>query len=672
MTKAVADRVQALRTLLDDYNYQYYVLDAPTVTDAEYDQLFRELQHLEKEHPDLVTADSPTQRVGAAPLKAFGSVTHAVPMLSLENAFTDVDIEDFDQRIKDRLHTTQPITYCCEPKLDGLAINLRYEKGSLTQAATRGDGVTGEDVTANVRTIRAIPLKLRGKNIPDLLDVRGEVFMHKKGFQALNAAALEKDEKQFANPRNAAAGSLRQLDSSITAKRPLSFYAYGVGAVTDAALPSKHSEIIARLKLWGIPVNKFTHVVDGAKGCLTYYEKLQKTRDSLPYEIDGVVYKVDDKIQQEKLGFVSRAPRWAVAHKFPAEEVYTLIEAVEFQVGRTGAITPVARLKPVFVHGVTVSNATLHNMDEVQRKDIHIGDTVIVRRAGDVIPEVVGAIAERRPRNAKKIHLPTHCPVCDSEIEHIPGEAIARCTGGLYCPAQQKEAIKHFASRRAMNIEGLGDKLADQLVEAGLLKSVADIYLLDKDELAALERMGGKSAQNLLDEIEKSRNTTLPRFLYALGIREVGEATAKNLATYLKTLEAIQTADIETLQTVPDVGPIVAEHIYHFFQEAHNREVIRRLLQAGLHWEAVATVDHLPLLGKTFVLTGSLSHFSRDDAKEKLEALGAKVSGSVSAKTHYVIAGEEAGSKLEKAKALGVKILDENDFIKLMDAQSKR
>lgn len=667
MTKAVEDRIQALRATLNTYNDQYYVLDAPTVSDAEYDQLFNELKQLESQHPALITPDSPTQRVGAAPLKAFGSVTHGIPMLSLDNAFTEEDIDDFNHRIQDRLRTTHTVSYCCEPKLDGLAINLRYENGLLVQAATRGDGVTGEDVTTNVKTIRAIPLRLKGKDWPALLDVRGEVFMSKKGFQQLNAVAAQKNEKQFANPRNAAAGSLRQLDSSITAKRPLSFYAYGVGAVTDAILPEKHSEIIARLALWGLPVNPLTQVVEGAKGCFAYYEKLQQLRDSLPYEIDGVVYKVDDKTLQEKLGFVSRAPRWAVAHKFPAEEVYTLIEAVEFQVGRTGAITPVARLKPVFVHGVTVSNATLHNMDEVQRKDIHIGDTVIVRRAGDVIPEVVSAIADRRPRNAKKIHLPTHCPICQSDIEHIPGEAIARCTGGLYCPAQQKEAIKHFASRRAMDIEGLGDKLSDQLVEAGLLKSVADIYTLDKNALAALDRMGGKSAQNLLDEIEKSRSTTLPRFLYALGIREVGEATAKNLATYLKTLDAIQAADLDTLQTVPDVGPVVAEHAYHFFREAHNRDIIHRLLKAGVHWAPIATADNLPLLGKTFVLTGSLSHFSRDAAKEKLEALGAKVSGSVSAKTHYVIAGEEAGSKLEKAKSLGVTILDEKAFLALIE-----
>lgn len=660
-------RVKFLKEALEEYNYAYYVLDAPSITDAEYDQLYRELKQLEKEHPELLTPDSPTQRVGGEPLKMFAEVKHDVPMLSLENAFTDEDIEDFDQRIRDRLNAKHDIDYVCEPKLDGLAITIRYEHGRLVYAATRGDGYTGEEVTENIRTIRMIPLQLRGKDFPAILDVRGEVFMSKLGFLQLNQAAQEKGEKIFANPRNAAAGSLRQLDSKITATRPLEMYCYGLGKVDDAfKAPLTQMEWLMLFKQWGLRVNPHLELARGPKACLTYYERLSQKRAKLPYEIDGVVYKVNQLNLQDKLGFVSKAPRWAIAHKFPAEEVYTVIEAVEFQVGRTGAITPVARLKPVFVHGVTVSNATLHNMDEIQRKDIHVGDTVIVRRAGDVIPEVVSVIAERRPRDAKAIHLPKQCPVCHSDIEHIPGEAIARCTGGLYCVAQQKEAIKHFATRRAMDIEGLGDKLVDQLVDVGLLKNVADIYTLNHDELAALPRFGDKSASNLLTEIQKSLSTTFPRFLYALGIREVGEATAKALASHFKSIDALEKANVDELQKVSDVGPVVAKHIAHFFHESHNRVVIQQLLKAGIHWETPKAAYHQPLSGQTFVLTGTLASLSRDEAKEKLEALGAKVAGSVSAKTQVVVAGEAAGSKLDKARALGIKVINEDEFKKLI------
>jgi len=654
--------IAQLREQINNHNYRYYVLDDPLIADAEFDQLFKRLQTLEKQYPELITSDSPTQRIGAPPLKAFASVAHAIPMLSLDNAFTEEDIRAFDQRIHERLGVTKDIEYCCEPKMDGLALSIRYENGRLIQAATRGDGEVGEDVTENVKTIKMIPLHLRGHDYPSVLEVRGEVFMSKKGFAALNKQAAEKDEKVFANPRNAAAGSLRQLDSHITAKRPLELYCYGVGVVKGKHLPKKHSEMLAHLSQWGLRVSPLIKVVHGIEGCLAYYQHMMTKRDSLAFEIDGVVYKVNSLAEQEELGFVTRAPRFAIAHKFPAEEAYTTLEAVEFQVGRTGALTPVARLKPVYVHGVTVSNATLHNQDEITRKDIHIGDTVIVRRAGDVIPEVVGVVKARRPKQTKKIVFPKHCPVCHSTIEKIPGEAIARCTGGLFCPAQRKENIKHFASRRAMDIEGLGDKLVDQLVDAQLLSSVADIYHLSQDQLQELERMGEKSAQNILVEIQKNKKTTLARFLYALGIREVGEATAKQLAQHFKTLPALQAATEEALQSVPDVGPVVATHIAHFFHEPHNRNVIQQLIKAGIHWEAVKTSSSLPLQGKTFVITGTLSDLSRDEAKEKLEMLGAKVAGSVSSKTSYVVVGEDPGSKLDKAKELGVAILDEKAF----------
>lgn len=656
------EKLDHLREQINEHNYRYYVLDDPLISDAEYDVLFQQLKSIEAQYPELITPDSPTQRVGAAPLKEFAEVKHTVPMLSLENAFDDEDIINFDQRIHDRLGTHAEIQYCCEPKLDGLAISLRYENGLLVQAATRGDGTTGEDVTENIKTISMVPLRLRMNNPPAILEVRGEVFMSKAGFEKLNTAASKKGEKVFANPRNAAAGSVRQLDSRITASRPLEIFFYGAGQVKGLVLPDQHYEVLQYLASAGLRVSHLIKVVTGTQGCVDYYQKIAKNRDKLAFEIDGVVYKVNQIKQQEKLGFVSRAPRWAIAHKFPAEEVNTIIEAVEFQVGRTGAITPVARLKPVHVHGVTVSNATLHNMDEIQRKDIHIGDTVIVRRAGDVIPEVVGVVKERRPQQIKKIHLPKNCPVCHSSIEQVEGEAVARCTGGLFCPAQRKENIKHFASRRAMDIEGLGDKLVDQLVETDLIHSIADIYDLTQTQLSNLERMGDKSASNLLEQIEKSKSTTLPRFLYALGIREVGEATAKQLALHFKTLSAVQKATEEELQTVPDIGPVVAAHIAHFFHEPHNKKIIEKLITSDVHWEAIKENRDAPLTGKTFVITGTLSDMSREEAKEILEKLGAKVSGSVSAKTSYVVVGADPGSKYEKAKTLGVAILGDDAF----------
>jgi DNA ligase (NAD+) len=659
----VKKEIETLRDQINEHNYRYYVLDDPEISDAEFDRLFSRLKSLESEHPSLVTDDSPTQRVGAAPLKTFAQVEHHIPMLSLENAFDDDDIKAFNQRIQDKLKTEHEIEFCSEPKLDGLAISIRYEDGLLVQAATRGDGTTGEDVTANIRTIKMIPLKLHGKHFPKVVEVRGEVFMSKKGFEQLNKQAEKKQEKVFANPRNAAAGSLRQLDPRITASRPLEIYFYGMGQLEGVAPPKKQNELLAMLSSWGLRVNPLAKTVKGAEGCLVYYQQIGKKRESLPYEIDGVVYKVDSIADQEKLGFVSRAPRWAIAHKFPAAEVHTTIESVEFQVGRTGALTPVARLKPVHVSGVTVSNATLHNMDEIERKDIRIGDQVIVRRAGDVIPEVVGVVpGQQRSKDSKKIHLPKSCPVCHSAIEHVEGEAVARCTGGLICAAQRKETIKHFASRRAMDVEGLGDKLVEQLVDLNLIQSVADIYDLSKSQLSDLDRMGEKSAQNLLDEIEKSKNTTLARFLYSLGIREVGEATAKQLALSFATLPAIQSATEEELQSVPDVGPIVATHIAHFFQEPHNKQIIKKLIEAGVHWPEVKAAKHLPLMGKTFVITGTLTNLSREEAKERLEKLGAKVAGSVSSKTSYVVVGADPGSKYEIAKELNIEILDDDNF----------
>ncbi len=664
----IAAHITQLRSEIEEHLYRYHVLDAPTISDAAYDQLFRELEQLEAAHPEYVTPDSPTQRVGAKPLAGFGEIRHRVAMLSLENAFSESEVQAFWQRINDRFPHIKSIDLTCEPKLDGVAVNLHYEKGKLIYAATRGDGETGEDITSNVRTIRMIPLHLRGTHLPEVLDVRGEIYISKKGFAALNEAAVRRDEKIFANPRNAAAGSLRQLDPKITAKRPLEFFAHGVGEMSGVDLPTAHFDCMRMLQAWGLRVSPDLIKVADSEGCLNYYQAMQARRAHLPYEIDGVVYKVNDYKIQQNLGFVARAPRWAIAHKFPAEEVMTTLLAVEFQVGRTGALTPVARLAPVAVAGVMVSNATLHNMDEIKRKDIHIGDKVMVRRAGDVIPEVVG-VAVRHAHHALEIHLPTMCPVCHSHVEHIAGEAVARCSGGLFCPAQRVQAILHFASRRAMDIVGLGDKLVEQLVAEGMISTIADLYHLTLSQLAQLERMAEKSADNLLAALDKSRTTTLARFLFSLGIREVGEATARQLAEHFRSLDALMIADTPALEQVADVGPIVARHIVAFFAEKHNVKVINDLRAAGVHWPALpARVSSGKLIGKTFVLTGTLNTLARDEAKEKLQALGAKVAGSVSAKTDFVVAGSDAGSKLAKAEALGVKVMDEAALLELLQS----
>lgn len=667
-------RVRELREAIDTHNYRYYVLDEPSVPDAEYDRLMRELVQLENEHPELVSADSPTQRVGAAPASAFASVRHEVPMLSLDNVFSEDEMRDFDRRVRERLEIEGAVRYACEPKLDGIAMSLLYRDGLLVRGATRGDGTSGEDITQNVRTIPSVPLKLRGSGFPQTLEVRGEVYMPRAGFDALNAACRERGEKVFVNPRNAAAGSLRQLDARITAQRPLEFCGYGVGLVADGALPGRHSEMLGKLQQWGFRINPESRVAEGVDECLRYYETLLARRDQLSYDIDGIVFKVDDIAQQRALGFVSRAPRWAVAHKFPAQEELTELLDVEFQVGRTGAITPVARLRPVFVGGVTVSNATLHNADEIERLGVRIGDTVIVRRAGDVIPQIVRVVPERRPGHARAIVFPQSCPVCGSPVERVEGEAATYCTGGLVCPAQQKETIRHFAMRRAMDIDGLGDKLVEQLVDSKLIATVADLYRLDAQTLTNLERMGAKSAQNLLDALERSKQTTLPRFLFALGIPEVGEATALALANYFGDLDAIMTMSVEQLQEVPDIGPVVAEHIQDFFATERNREVIRQLRDPviGVSWPALSMRrrEELPLAGKTFVLTGHLDSMGRDEAKAKLQLLGAKVAGSVSKKTDCVVAGPGAGSKLATAEQLGIEVLDEQAFLELLAGHS--
>lgn len=668
-TEAIEQQLEQLRDRIRQYNYEYYVEDAPSVPDAEYDRLFGELQQLETGHPQLITADSPTQRVGAAPLAAFSQVQHLLPMLSLDNAFDEDDLRNFDRRIRERLKTEHSIRYACEPKLDGIAVSLIYRKGVLQQGATRGDGNTGEDITQNVRTIDNIPLKLVGQDWPELLEVRGEIYLPKAGFAALNKRAVERGEKTFVNPRNAAAGSLRQLDSRITAERPLEMCAYSVGQVEGGTLPDSHSEILQQLRRWGMKINPEMAVVEGVEACLDYYRQLAEKRNSLSYEIDGIVFKVDDIGLQQQLGFVSRAPRWAIAHKFPAQEEMTQLLEVEFQVGRTGAITPVARLKPTFVGGVTVSNATLHNMDEVARLDVRIGDWVIIRRAGDVIPQVVSVIHDKRPADTQAVELPAQCPVCSADIERTEGEAVARCSGGVSCGAQRKEAIKHYASRKAMDIDGLGDKLVEMLVDKGQIQQLPDLYRLQHPQVAGLERMGDKSAENLLAAIEKSKDTQLARFLYSLGIREVGEATAKALVRYFGSLEAIMAADEEQLQAVPDVGPIVAKHVRLFFQQPHNLEVIRELRELGVHWqdETPVAVEELPLAGRTYVLTGTLEQLTRNEAKARLEALGAKVSGSVSAKTDQVFAGPGAGSKLAKAESLQVPVADEQALLALLD-----
>lgn len=666
---AVSDkeRVEKLREEINHHNYLYYVLDTPEIPDSEYDRLLRELQALEEKYPELITSDSPTQRVGAQPLSAFAEIRHLQPMLSLNNAFDEQEVMDFNRRAAERLNIKE-IVYAAEPKLDGLAISLLYEEGLLQRGATRGDGVTGEDVTQNVRTIEAIPLKLRGKDFPSRLEVRGEVIMTRSGFKQLNDMQIKKGEKVFANPRNAAAGSLRQLDAKISATRPLMFYSYAVGLVEGGSIPDTQTAVLAQLKDWGLPVNPEIRLVKGVQGCLGYYHDIEAKREQLDYDIDGVVYKVNKLAEQEQLGFVSRAPRWAIAHKFAAQEEMTKLLAIDVQVGRTGAITPVARLEPVHVGGVTVTNATLHNQDEIDRKDIRIGDTVIVRRAGDVIPEVVSSVKSKRPKNAKKYRLPARCPVCGSEVIRLENEAVARCTGGLFCDAQRKESIKHFASRRAMDIEGLGDKLVEQLVDTNLVHELSDIYHLDLETIAGLERMADKSAQNLLDALEKSKHTSLERFIYSLGIRQVGETTAKTLANYFGNLPALMQASEAELIEVSDIGPVVAESIVHFFREPHNATVIKKLQKAGVHWEDVLPdiEKPQPLAGKTFVVTGVLSDMSRDEAKSALQALGAKVSGSVSKKTDYVVVGENPGSKATKAEQLGVEMLDEDAFHKLL------
>lgn len=664
---ALTKQVETLKKSLNEHNYHYYVLDDPSIPDAEYDRLFRQLQAIEAAHPELLTEDSPTQRVGAEPLQAFEKVTHGIPMLSLDNAFNDDDFADFIRRAAERLSTKERIDFVCEPKLDGVAVSLLYKGGKLIQGATRGDGESGEDITHNVRTIKCIPLHLMGDGFPDLLEVRGEIVFPKAEFDLFNQSAVAKGEKPFVNPRNAAAGSLRQLDPNITAERALSMYAYSVGVSEGGMLPDNQFELMQQLKAWGIRVSPEVKLITDANACLTYYQDILARRNQLPYDIDGVVIKVNAFHQQEELGFVSRAPRWAVAYKFPPQEELTQLLDVEFQVGRTGAVTPVARLKPVFVGGVTVSNATLHNMDEVERMDLRIGDTVIVQRAGDVIPKVLKVVIEKRPLTTKKIQLPEVCPVCQSEIYRPVGEAIARCTGGLVCHAQMKEHIKHFASRKALNIEGLGDKLIEQLVDLGWLNNVADLFSLKHEQLAGLERMADKSADNILSALDKAKKTTLERFIYALGIREVGEATAKSLVKHFASLEAIQAAGEEALLKVEDVGPIVGKHILHFFAEPQNLNIIDALKASGIAWPQIeAEEGERPLEGNTYVLTGTLSEMSRDEAKAKLEALGAKVSGSVSKKTTAVIAGASAGSKLAKAEKLGVAVISEAELLSLL------
>lgn len=663
---------------IEQYNYEYYVLDQPTVPDVEFDRLFRRLQELEQTHPELKGPDSPTQKVGAKPLTAFAEVAHEVPMLSLDNAFGEQEFTAFLRRVRERGGVKAATTWCAEPKLDGLAVSLLYENGQLVQAATRGDGYTGEDITANVRTIRSVPLRLRGE-YPARLEARGEVFMHKAGFERLNEEHRQQGEKLFANPRNAAAGSLRQLDSRVTARRPLAFYAYAMGQVqpTRTLDDDSHYQRLQQLQDWGLPVCPEVRQLTSAAECEAYYQDILHRRDELSYEIDGVVFKVDDIASQEALGFVSRAPRWAIAYKFPAQEELTWLRGVDFQVGRTGAITPVARLEPVTVSGVTVSNATLHNQDEINRLGVKVGDRVLVRRAGDVIPQVTGVVHEERPATASPIEFPTTCPVCGSAVERVADEAVARCTGGLFCRAQRKEAIKHFASRKAMDIDGLGDKIVDQLVERDWVRSPGDLYQLTERELASLPRMGDKSAANLVQAIARSRSTTLPRFLYALGIREVGETTARNLAQHFGNLATLSSAGLEQLQEVPDVGQVVAEHLVNFFAEAHNQEVITQLTTGdrAVHWpepEAPAA-DKQPLAGKTYVVTGTLSQLTRSEAKAQLEALGARVSGSVSGKTTALVAGEKAGSKLAKAEQLGVPVLTEEalqDLLAQPDSQA--
>jgi DNA ligase (NAD+) len=665
---AAAARAGELKETLERYNYRYHALDDPEVPDAEYDKLMLELRALETQHPELLTADSPTQRVGAAPVAAFGVVKHRLPMLSLDNAFSEEDVRDFDRRVRERLGQEAPVHYSAEPKLDGLAISARYENGVFAQGATRGDGETGEDITHNLRTIKALPMRLRGERPPPVLEVRGEVFMPLARFERFNAEAIARGEKSFVNPRNAAAGSLRQLDPKMTAARPLDLFIYGLGIVEGGELPAKHSTILQALRHWGFKICPQSRVVEGADGCLDYYREMGVQRPKLPYQIDGVVYKVDDLELQKQLGFISRAPRWAVAHKFPAEEALTTVRGIEFQVGRTGALTPVARLEPAFVGGVTVSNATLHNMDELTRKDVRVGDTVVIRRAGDVIPEVARVLLERRPKTTVPVTLPDVCPVCGSPVVREADQAVARCTGGRTCAAQRKEEIRHFASRRALDIQGLGDKLVEQLVDRDWVRTPADLFALQAEQLAELERMGEKSAQKLQSAIAAAKHTSLPRFLYALGIRDVGEATALALAQYFRDIAALRRAGEEEIQRVPDVGPVVAKNVAAYFQDAENSGIVDRLLAGGIAWPAPApAATDAELTGKTIVLTGTLQAMTREAAAEAVVRLGGKVSSGVSKKTHYVVAGAEAGSKLKKAEQLGIPVLDEAAFLKLLN-----
>lgn len=664
------EEISQLRADLDDANYRYYVLDEPTLTDADYDRKLQRLKQLEGEHPELISPDSPTQRVGAAPAEGFPEVAHAIPMLSLDNAFSRDDIVAFAERVAERLECqAEEIEFSCEPKLDGAAVSLVYEQGVLVSGATRGDGRTGEGITSNLRTLRSVPLKLMGKSVPELLEVRGEVIMRHSGFEALNERAREEGSKVFANPRNAAAGSLRQLDPRITATRPLEFHAYQAARLEPDLGDATHSALMARLSTLGFRTSAELTTMYGPGAVADYCEQLGAKRDQLGYDIDGVVIKVNDLRHQRELGFVARAPRWAVAFKFPAQEEVTTLNDVEFQVGRTGAITPVARLAPVTVAGVTVSNATLHNADEITRLGVMIGDTVAIRRAGDVIPQVVRVDEEKRPADARAITFPDHCPVCGSDIERLEGEAVARCSGGLYCAAQRKEALKHFASRKALDIDGLGEKLIEQLVDQEWVKTPADLFHLSVEQLKSLPRMGEKSATNLVNALEKAKQTTLARFIYALGIREVGEATAANVANHFGTLQALQDADQAALEAVNDVGPIVAKHIHTFFRQPHNLETLQALIEAGITWqESEVTQGPTPLEGQTWVLTGAMESMTRDEGKARLQALGAKVAGSVSKKTTCLVAGEAAGSKLTKAEQLGVEVIDEATFIERLAA----
>ena len=665
---SVRQRVERLRAEIERHNHRYHVLDDPEIPDSEYDGLMTELRELEGEHPALVIPESPTQRVGGAPVAAFAQVRHRTPMLSLDNAFAKEDVAAFDRRVRERLEAEGEISYACEPKLDGLAVSLTYRSGSLEIAATRGDGSVGEDVTHNIRTIQTIPLRLSGKDVPGLLEVRGEVFISIAGFREMNRRAAEKGEKLFVNPRNAAAGSLRQLDPRLAASRPLEIFFYGAGAVEGGKLPRRHSLILETLRSWGLRTSPETRVVEGVEGLFAYYEEIGRRRGELAYQIDGVVYKVDSLDLQRELGFVARAPRWALAHKFPAEEAMTRVRAIEWQVGRTGALTPVARLDPIFVGGATVSNATLHNIDELQRKDVRVSDTVVLRRAGDVIPEVVRVIMEKRPAKTVRAQLPDRCPVCGSDVEREEGEAVARCTGALACPAQLKESLRHFASRRAMDIEGLGSKLVDQLVDQGIVKDAADVFRLNANQLAELDRMGEKSAENLVKSLEKSKETTFARFLFALGIRDVGEATADALARHFRTLKSLKSSAVGEIEEVPDVGPITAAHVHAFLSESRNEKVIDSLIKLGVKWPEIqaSKVRSKEFDGKTFVLTGKLASMSRDEAGDLVRDLGGTVAGSVSKKTDFVVVGEDAGSKLKKATELGIRILDEDEFLKLV------